>query len=88
MKSLLRFLIPAGVAAAAYAQPVQVKYRDTAQKLISLAMDDDTGLDRLEYLCDRIGNRVSGSRSLEKAIDWAESEMTKRRVSRTCEGFR
>ncbi len=33
------------------------------------------GLARLEYLCDRIGNRVSGSAALEKAIVWAEQEM-------------
>jgi len=26
-------------------------------------------------LCDRIGNRVSGSAALEKAIVWAEQEM-------------
>jgi hypothetical protein len=32
-------------------------------------------LDRLEYLCDRIGNRVSGSPALEKAVTWAAAEM-------------
>ncbi len=30
---------------------------------------------RLEYLCDRIGNRLSGSASLERAIQWAAAEM-------------
>jgi hypothetical protein len=29
----------------------------------------------LQYLCDRIGNRLSGTQSLEHAIAWAASEM-------------
>jgi len=77
MTKLLRLLAFAGLAFTASAQPVAEKYRDAAQKLIALAMDDDSGLNRLQYLCDRIGNRVSGSQSLEKAIDWAVAEMTK-----------
>jgi len=35
---------------------------------------DQEGLQRLQYLCDRIGNRVSGSESLERAIEWAAAE--------------
>jgi Peptidase family M28 len=31
----------------------------------------------LQYLCDRIGNRVSGSASLDRAIVWAAAEMKK-----------
>ncbi len=77
MKSPLRLLVPFAVALACFAQPLPDKYQDAAKKLVSLAMDDNSGLDRLEYLCDRIGNRVSGSKSLERAIDWAAAEMTK-----------
>lgn len=77
MTKLLRFLVFASVALTVSAQPLADKYRDAAQKLLALAMDDDSGLNRLQYLCDRIGNRVSGSQSLEKAIDWAVAEMTK-----------
>jgi len=32
---------------------------------------DHDGLDKLAFLCDRIGNRLSGSTGLEKAIAWA-----------------
>jgi len=52
-------------------------YRDPAAKLIAAALADDQGLQRLQYLCDRIGNRLSGSASLERAIVWAASEMKK-----------
>ncbi len=77
MTKLLRFLIPAVVVYSLPAQQVSQKYHDAAAKLIGMAQQDDDGLDRLEYLCDRIGNRVSGSASLEKAIDWAVAEMKK-----------
>jgi hypothetical protein len=50
-------------------------YREASSRLIGAALSDDSGLARLEYLCDRIGNRVSGSAALEKAIVWAEQEM-------------
>jgi hypothetical protein len=53
------------------------RYRATAAQLIDTAMKDDAGLARLQYLCDRIGNRVSGSEALEKAIAWSAAEMKK-----------
>ncbi|HTA41634.1 MAG TPA: M20/M25/M40 family metallo-hydrolase [Bryobacteraceae bacterium] len=51
------------------------QYRDTANKLIDAALADDAGLKRFEYLCYRIGNRLSGSASLDKAIAWSLDEM-------------
>src|SRR5260370_786922 len=52
-------------------------YQPVANQLIDAAMKDDAGLARLQYLCDRIGNRLSGSPSLDKAIAWAAAEMKK-----------
>jgi carboxypeptidase Q len=49
--------------------------RAAADKLIDAALADDAGLKRLEYLCYRIGNRLSGSQSLDKAIAWSSDEM-------------
>ena len=51
------------------------RYRATAGKLIQAALADTEGYDRLEYLCYRIGNRLSGSVSLEKAIAWSVEQM-------------
>jgi hypothetical protein len=51
------------------------QYRDTSIMLIEAALIDHDGLDKLYYLCDRIGNRLSGSPSLEKAITWAAAQM-------------
>ena len=51
------------------------RYRATAGKLIQAALADTAGYDRLAYLCYRIGNRLSGSASLEKAIAWSVEQM-------------
>src|ERR1022692_5149702 len=51
------------------------RYRAPAGKLIQAALADTEGYDRLAYLCYRIGNRLSGSASLEKAIAWSVEQM-------------
>jgi len=51
------------------------QYRGPAEKLIAAAMADTEGYGRLEYLCDRIGNRLSGSPALERAIQWSMEQM-------------
>ncbi len=70
-------MLALSVAAAQAQSTIAAKYKDPAQKLIEAALADHEGLDRLQYLCDRIGNRVSGSASLERAIQWAAAEMKK-----------
>ena len=54
---------------------VAAQYSDRAKRLIESAKADSHSLDRLEFLCDRIGNRLSGSASLDRAISWAAGEM-------------
>ena len=51
------------------------QYRATADRLIDAALADREGYAKLAYLCDRIGNRLSGSESLERAIAWASEQM-------------
>ena len=51
------------------------RYRTTADKLIDAALADTEGYNRLAYLCYRIGNRLSGSPSLERAIAWSAEQM-------------
>ncbi len=54
---------------------ISKQYGETSQNLIAAALSDQDGMRRLQYLCDRIGNRISGSASLEKAIEWSANEM-------------
>jgi hypothetical protein len=59
------------------AQGLGDTYRVPAGKLIDAALADNDGYAKLAYLCDRIGNRLSGSESLDKAIAWAADQMKK-----------
>jgi hypothetical protein len=77
MLRTLPLIFVASALVAAEPNAIKQQYSDPAQKLIDAALHDTEGLDRLQYLCDRIGNRVSGSASLERAIEWAAAEMKK-----------
>jgi hypothetical protein len=77
MKKTLPLMFLAGALVAAEPTTITEKYRDIADKLITAAMADEEGLQRLQYLCDRIGNRLSGTQSLERAITWGAAEMKK-----------
>ena len=69
-------LLLVAIAAFLYAADFDpASYRSAADRLIAAAMRDDAGLARLQYLCDRIGNRLSGSPGLERAVAWSAEEM-------------
>ena len=72
------FPIAATLALSVFAQDagsLTEQYRDAATKLIDAALVDQGGMEKLSYLCDRIGNRLSGSTALEKAVLWAANQM-------------
>jgi carboxypeptidase Q len=52
-------------------------YRAPAGRIIGAALTSNKAYERLSYLTDRIGHRLSGSQSLERAIAWAIAEMTR-----------
>src|SRR5450755_1874415 len=66
-------LIPAALLAAA--PPLSETYKDVSGRIIAAALADQDGYAKLSYLCDRIGNRLSGSDSLNTAIEWAAAQM-------------
>lgn len=77
-RHLLPWIAAAALAPALFSQPTPSladQYRETATKLIDAALIDQGGMEKLSYLCDRIGNRLSGSPGLEKAIVWAAAQM-------------
>ena len=53
------------------------EYRATAGRIIGAALTSKHAYNRLGYLTDNIGNRLSGSQNLERAIAWAITEMKK-----------
>jgi carboxypeptidase Q len=77
-----------GEAAAAQTPPTPLppprvkieEYRERASRIIGAALTDDTAYRRLAWLTDRIGNRLSGSESLSRAVEWAVAEMKRDRL--------
>jgi len=57
------------------APPLDESYKDAASRIISAALADQDGYAKLSYLCDRIGNRLSGSPALDEAVRWAATQM-------------
>ena len=57
--------------------PIFERYRGPAQRIITAALAENDAYRKLEELCTRIGNRLSGSPQLEQAIDWAVETMKK-----------
>jgi Zn-dependent M28 family amino/carboxypeptidase len=75
MKSKLLLALMCGIVTAEEPPSAVDPYREPAARLIGAAIMDDEGLRRLSYLTDRIGNRLSGSAALDRAIEWAAAEM-------------
>ena len=50
-------------------------YRAAAARIIGAALTSDRAYSRLAHLTDHIGNRLSGSQNLERAVEWAMGEM-------------
>ena len=69
--------LPVLFVSALFAQTTNLteKYKPVADKLIDASLADEEGYKRLTYLCYRIGNRLSGSPGLEKAIAWSAQQM-------------
>jgi carboxypeptidase Q len=57
------------------ATPIADRYRANATRLIAAALADSAAYNRLARLTDTFGGRLSGSASLEAAIDWILAEM-------------
>jgi len=69
MRPLALFFVAVALA------PGQTNYQATADKLIDAALASNTGLNRLEFLCYRIGSRLAGSKALNDAVDWSVAMM-------------
>ena len=51
------------------------RYRDPVEKIVTAAHADRDAYQKLSHLTDRIGNRLSGSAALDRAIAWAAQTM-------------
>jgi hypothetical protein len=70
----LALLLPLGAPAGAQ-DDAAARYRETASRILGRALVNEGAWTKLEYLTTRIGHRLSGSASLEKAVAWAHEGM-------------
>lgn len=50
-------------------------YKSAAEKIFNHISQDSSSWERMAYLCDTFGHRLSGSQNLSQAINWIEQEM-------------
>jgi hypothetical protein len=75
MRLVPSLLLLSGAALMAQNASLIETYRGAADGLITAALADRDGYQRLTYLCDRIGNRLSGSAALNMAVTWSVTQM-------------
>ena len=68
-------LIIAVMLSQSFGESIKSKYVETSLKIISKSLTDSTAYNRLGYMCDTFGPRLSGSKNLENAINWILKEM-------------
>ena len=57
--------------------PNMAPYRATATRIVNAATSDSVPWNRVAYMADMFGHRISGSTALEHSIDWIVAEMKK-----------
>jgi hypothetical protein len=72
---LCAVLLIATQAAGDEGKSLSSRYREVAGRLIGAALTDEEGWEKLAYLTTQIGNRLSGSPALERAVTWAAERM-------------
>ncbi len=60
----------------AHAQSITSQYSQATQRIAAAALSDSGAWNRIAELTEKFGNRISGSQSLEQAIDWIIEKMT------------
>ena len=76
MTKILNLILLVLMSSNTLANPIQ-KYQKIANKIIEASLSDSLTYNRLAYLCDTFGPRLSGSTNLENAIDWILKAMKK-----------
>ncbi|MCH8805837.1 MAG: M20/M25/M40 family metallo-hydrolase [Planctomycetes bacterium] len=81
LSTLMGLTLVAGLARAdepaANAGSIADRYRPQAKRIIDAVLAGNDAYEKLEQLCDGIGHRLSGSKSLERAIEWAVATLEK-----------
>jgi carboxypeptidase Q len=77
IRRLVPLLVCTWVSVVQAQDSIEERYRVTADRLIDAALADSAAYRRLGDMVDTFGNRLSGSASLEHAIDWVLAQMNR-----------
>jgi carboxypeptidase Q len=69
------FLILPLIGSAAQPPDIKKEYQQAATQIVGAALVETEAYDNLDYLSNRIGNRLSGTPQLDQAIEWAVAKM-------------
>ena len=58
-----------------FSNSIQDRYNAVATRIIKNAQADSTAYKRLENICDTYGPKLSGSKNLERSIEWILKKM-------------
>ena len=72
---LLTFAVLLSILSAQAPRSLDAEYREVAGRLIGAALVDTSGWEKLTHLTTRIGNRLSGTPALERAVEWVAQQM-------------
>ncbi len=73
---MIALLLPLALLAPPPADPFAVDaFRPAVDRIQEAALADETTWLRMQQLCDDIGHRLSGSKNLERAIEWAKATL-------------
>src|SRR5690349_1065328 len=75
VSSAFTAILSAALVHPVHAQSIAERYRADANRIIDAALTDSTAWNRLAEMTETYGNRLSGTQSLEKAIDWVIAKM-------------
>jgi carboxypeptidase Q len=75
--SLSALALTVATPALSSSQSLAERYRATTDRIIAAALSDSAAYARVALLTDKFGHRLSGSASLEQALDWIIAEMTR-----------
>lgn len=60
-----------------FGESIKERYKEAADRIISESSSNIIAYNRLAYICDTFGPRLSGSKNLENSINWILKEMKK-----------
>lgn len=74
-RTFFALLLLAALPLRSQADPQEEARKRNVDRIVAAALADDRAYAELQWLCDRIGHRLAGSKGLEAAVAWGQARM-------------